>query len=167
MRRLVLVLFAGSLLMGCGNKIKKLSAPEQDHYYALKVWMNKDQEKAFFKYKTTDERDAYLKDSGLWDRFYKYDADMRGKIVAGEVEDGWPEDAVFMAWGNPIARRRLTGRPAARSELFTWRFEVDQDGIVRVWVPKSNTSYKAVHQYEMDVYIDDMVVTEMVKRDKW
>ncbi len=158
---------AVALMAGCGGKLKRLSATEADHYYALKVWMDDDQKKTFLKYKTEEERNSYLKDQKLWDRFYAYDAATRDEIVAGEVQVGWREDAMFMSWGNPIVRKRLTGRPAARSEMFTYRFEVDTDGIVRVWQPKSSTSYKAVAQYEIDAYVDDSVVAELIQRDKW
>ncbi len=69
--------------------------------------------------------------------------------------------------GRPFERKRLTGRQATRSELFVYRFEVDRDGIVRVWVPDSNTAYKAVRQYQMDVYVDDSRVTELIRKDQW
>ena len=167
MARLVPFFLVAALMMGCGPKTKRLSAVEQDHYYALKVFMDKDLEKAFLKEKTEEERNAVLKAAGMWDRFYQYDAAMREAIVAGEVGLGWTEDRMFMSWGNPIDRRRMTGRPASRSEMFTYRFEVDTHGVVRLWTPKSKTAYQAVHQYEIDVVVDDQRITEMVKRDKW
>lgn len=167
MRISVVGLVALALFAGCGSKTKKLSEVERDHYYALRVWMSPDQEKAYFKYKTQAERDQYLREAGLWDRFYKYPAEQRDLIAAGEVKVGWTEDTMFMAWGQPHDRLRLTGRPAVRSELFRYRFEVDSEGFVRVWDPKSKTAYKAVSQYQLDVYVDDSKITEIVKKDGW
>ncbi len=161
------VLLLAAVLAGCGGKTKKLSAVERDHYYALKVWMSPTQDKAYFKYKTEEERNAFLKEAGLWDRFYKYPPEVRELIAAGEVKVGWMEDQMFMAWGQPHDRLRLTGRPASRSELFRYRFEVDNEGYIRVWDPKSKTAYKAVSQYQLDVYVDDSRIAEIVKKAGW
>ena len=157
------------LLVGCGtaHQVKRLSSPEQDHYYALKVWMSDDERKGFLKGKTEADRDAWLKERGFWDRFYQYDEATRKKIVAGEVEVGFRQEQVFMAWGEPHKRTRLPGRPATRSEMFVYRFEVDEDGNVLVWTPDSKTTYKAAETYEMDLYVDDQVVTEMERKDGW
>ena len=161
-------LAAALLLSGCmGAKIKRLSEAERGHYYALQVYMSEDQQKAFLKLKTEDERNQYLKDQGLYERFYKYEPHIRDAIIAGEVREGWTEDQVFMAWGKPYDRRRLTGRPASRSELFVYRFEVDPEGIIRVWTPDSKTAYKAVDTYQLDVYVDDSTVTEIDRKDRW
>lgn len=168
MRTLVLALLAGSLLTGCMSaKLKRLSPAERDHYYALRVFMGEDTTKAFLKLKTESERDALLHELGLWDRFYKYPDFVREKIIAGEVQEGWTEDQMFMAWGEPYDRRRLTGRPAARSELFVYRFEVAPDGVVRVWNPSSKTAYKAVDFYQIEAYVDDSRIAEIVRKEDW
>ena len=78
--------------------------------------MDKDMKKDFFKQKTEEERNQWLKDEKLWDRFYQYDEGTREKILYGEVETGWVSSQVYMAWGQPYAKKRLTGRHAARSE---------------------------------------------------
>ncbi|MCO4746940.1 MAG: hypothetical protein KC912_19235 [Proteobacteria bacterium] len=168
MRTLAIVLLASTVLTGCmGAKIKRLSAVEQDHYYALKVFMNDSVEKTFLKFKTEEERNAYLQERGLWDHFYKYPDHVRELIIAGEVQSGWAEDQMFMAWGEPYDRRRLTGRPASRSELFVYRFEVAPDGVIRVWTPSSKTAYKAVDFYQIDVYVDDERLSEMERKEDW
>ena len=85
----------------------------------------------------------------------------------GDVDLGWGQNMVFMAWGKPYRKKRLTGRPAARSELFVYRFEVAADGAIMPWIEGSKATYKAVDMYQLEVYVDDDVVTEMVKKDKW
>ncbi len=167
MRQLAWVLCLGLVLGACGGKIKRLEQAERDHYYALRVYMDADQQKAYLKLKTRDERDALLASLGLWDRFYKYDAYVRDLIVAGEVAEGWAEDQVMMSWGAPFQRRRMTSRPAQRSELLVYRFEVDKDGVVRVFVPNSKTAYKMVDRYQVELYVDDGRVTEVRRKDQW
>lgn len=167
MRAHVLLVLAGALLLGSASKLKKLSDVERDHFQALQVWMSEDQTKAFFKLKTEEERNQYLKDQGLWARFYDYPEDLREKILLGEVSVGWTQDMVFMAFGKPFKRKRLTGRPAARSELFIYRMEVAEDGAVMPWIEGSKTTYKAVDTYEIHIYVDDERVTEIKQLDEW
>lgn len=167
MRAHILLVLAGTLLLGSAVKFKHLSDVEKDHYQALKVWMSDDQDKAFFKLKTEEERNQYLKDEGLWERFYQYEDFIRDKILLGEIEVGWTQDMVWMAYGQPFKKKRLTGRPAARSELFVYRMEVSKDGAVMPWVPGSKATYKAVDKYELQIYVDDEVVTEIQQLDEW
>lgn len=155
------------LLVGCGGKMKRLSETEQDHFYALKVFMNEDVRKDYLKLKTEAERDEFLKQKNLWDLFYKYDADVRQAIVAGEVKVGWQKEQVFMAWGEPHEKLQLTGRPYTYSVLLTYRFEGHDDGSVLVWTPNSKTAYKATQLFLQQVYVDDDRVTEIVRKDTW
>jgi hypothetical protein len=163
----ILVIGLGSSSLAYAGSMKRLSEAEKDHYYALRVWMEKKVQKKWLRLKTEEERSAYLKKEGLWERFYSLDEEMRGKVVAGEVEVGWPINSVLMAWGMPHQRKRLTGRKAARSELFVYRFEVDPEGYVSVWEPNSKTVYKAVEFYQIDAVIDDSRVAELRRKDKW
>ena len=97
MRKPALFALIGLLFFGTAVKYKKLEDVEKDHYQALKVWMSEDQNKAFFKLKTEEERNQFLKDEGLWERFYKYEDFVRDKILHGELEVGWTQDMVWMA----------------------------------------------------------------------
>ncbi|MBN2799476.1 MAG: hypothetical protein JXX28_10050 [Deltaproteobacteria bacterium] len=155
------------LLAACSPSTKRLSQTELGHYNALKVYMEKADEKAYLKNKTEEERDAWLKEAGLWERFYQYDQSVRDQMIAGEVHEGWAQDQVFMAWGNPHDRKRLTGRPAQRSELFTYRFELQPDDSLLVWRPGSKTEGKAIDLFRVEVYVDDGVVAELRRRDGW
>lgn len=150
---------------GWESKVKKLDDQEFDHYYALRSYMNEDQKKTYLKMKTREERDQYLKDLGLWDRFYQYDEAEREQIIRGKVELGWTKDKLEMAWGVPFDKRKLAGRNAQRSELWLYRFEQQEDGSILVWEKGSKTQYKAVRLFEREVILDDDRVVEMSEKD--
>lgn len=157
------------LLAGCSweRKVNRLSEEEFKHYYALRPFMQEDVRKSYLLLKTEEERNAYLKEQKLWDVFYKYDDHIRQLIVDGQVQNGWSKDMVLMSWGGPYDARRLTGRPAPRSELLVYRFEKHADGTILVWVPGSKTEYKAISRFTRDVYLDNDIVTEIVEKDGW
>ena len=163
------LLLAFLLLAGCGweGRVRLLSDAEFDHYYALKPFLADEDRKTFLKMKTEEERNAFLKEKGLWERFYKYPEHVRKGIVAGAVQNGWTKDMVYMAWGAPYDKRALVGRPAPRSELLVYRFEKQEDGTVLVYVPNSKTEYKAVERFVREVYLDSDQVTEIVERKGW
>jgi hypothetical protein len=167
MRHIVIAFGLITLLSGCGSVVKKLTAGELDHYMALRVWMSEADTKAYSKLKTAEERNTYLQESGYWDRFYQYDKKRREQIIAGEVAKGWMQDQVYMSWGAPHLRKRLAGRRAVRSEMFVYRFEIDPDGSVYVWEPKSKQTYYAVGKYQIDLTVDDGLVVDMVRKDNW
>lgn len=161
------LLFSILSFMGCGYERfqKRLDNQEFDHWYALRVYMTENQRKTYLKFKTRDERDAYLKELGLWDRFYSYSDEERQEIVAGEVKRGWTKDKVEMAWGAPHDRQKAMGRQAVRSDIYIYRFEQQADGRILIWEPNSKTAYKAVRLFVREVIIDDDVVAEIRERD--
>jgi hypothetical protein len=159
------VALAAMLQVGGWKSAKHLTDAEFDHYYALRVFMDESQTKKYLKMKTEEERDAYLKELGLWDKFYKYDDHIRQKIVDGDVQIGWTIDMVYMAWGAPYDRRKLAGRKAERSELLVYRFEQQPDGRVLVWTEGSKTEYKATRLFIREVTVDDDVVVAMEDKD--
>jgi hypothetical protein len=176
------VLPALLLLAACSweRRVNKLTDEEFSHYYALKVFMTDEQRKAYLLLKTPQERDAWLKaeEAGanaaaadmtppLWELFYKYPENIRTSIVDGAVQTGWTKDMVLMSWGGPYDKKRLTGRPASRSELLIYRFEKHADGSVLVYVPGSNTEYKAEERFIREVYVDDNIVTEIIEKAGW
>ena len=154
---------------GCGweKKVKNLSDTEFDHYYALRPFMDDAQRKTYLKLKTEEERNGYLKELGIWDYFYKYDAEMREQIVAGAVDVGWTKDQVYMAWGAPHDRAKLVGRAATRSERLIYRFEGHEDGTIIVWEPDSKTEYKATRLFRRELILDDDVVAEINEISGW
>lgn len=180
MKRLAVVLVL--LLSACSweSRVNKLTETEFSHYYALKPFMTDDQRKEYLKLKTEAERDAYLHDHKaganaaaaemtppLWDMFYKYPDNIRKAIVDGAVQTGWTKDMVLMSWGAPYDKKRLTGRPAPRSELLIYRFEKHADGSALVYVPGSKTEYKAVDHFTREVYVDADLVTEIIEKPGW
>lgn len=167
MPRWLFVLFLSLTACSYETRVKKLSDEEFKAYYALKPFMDEDQRKTYLKMKVETDRTAYLKEQGLWDRFYKYDEKSRQAIVDGAVEVGWSKDMVLMAWGAPYDKRKLTGRPAPRSELLVYRFERQEDGTVLVYVPGSKTEYKAEERFQREVYVDADIVSEIIEKPGW
>jgi hypothetical protein len=173
MRRVLLVLALALVMGGCWKKrVKHLSATEFDHYYALRPFMDEDVQKGFLKGKTEEERNGYLQShefqgQKLWDIFYQYDAAKRDAIVAGDVSPGWSTDMVLMAFGKPFEKKKLVGRPATRSEMFTYRFEVQEDGAIMVYDPEEGSSYHAIRRFHKRIILDDNVVTEIEDVNGW
>lgn len=149
-----------------GGKIDKLSEQEQTEYRVFRAFMTDDDQKAWLKMKTADERTAWLKDHKLWEKFYALGADEQDLVVKGKVAIAWSRDQVYMAWGAPFQKQRLTGREAQRSELLVYRFEVDKDGFATPLVGKK-VNYKAVDQYQVELVMDDDVVAELARKEDW
>jgi hypothetical protein len=166
MRRSHLLILGALAWLTAGNKLDRLTDAEYSHYRALRVYMDDKERKDFLKLKTTEERDQWLKDAGLWDKFYQHPDHIRQLIVEGDVQTGWTRDMVYMAWGAPFQKQRLTGRPAGRSELLVYRFEIDKDGVATPLVGKK-TDYKAVGHKQIELILDDDIVTEMEDKGDW
>jgi hypothetical protein len=168
MKRLLLAaLVLATPASALASKLDRLSTAEQAHFEALKVWMDDKAQKSFLKLKTEGERDQWLKDHHLWDRFYRYDQHDRDQIVAKEVAVGWSEDRVYMAWGAPHQKQRLARQGAERSEMLIYEFEVAPDGAVLVWAPGSKVTHGAIARFRYEIVLDDGVVAEMHKKQGW
>jgi hypothetical protein len=166
MRRSHLLILGALAWLTAGSKLDRLTDAEYSHYRALRVYMDDGERKDYLKLKTTEERDQWLKDAGLWDKFYQHPEHIRQLIVEGDVQTGWTRDMVYMAWGAPFQKQRLTGRPAGRSELLVYRFEIDKDGVATPLVGKK-TDYKAVGHKQIELILDDDIVTEMEDKGDW
>ena len=123
---LLIALFMSATFMTGFNmnaKINKLEEDEYAHFMALRVYMDppnakgerrKDERKEYLKLKTRAERDQWLKDKGLWDKFYQYPPHIRQKIADGAVQIGWDKHMVYMSWGRPSSVSEWRGvRPTA------------------------------------------------------
>ena len=169
---------AALLLTACSwqHRVKYLSDEEFKAYYALKPFMEEEQQKSYLTLKSEEERNGYLKSIvleqrrppiTLYDLFYNYPENIRQAIVDGAVQEGWTKDMVLMAWGPPFDKKKLVGRPAPRSELLLYKFEKQEDGTVLVFVPGSKTEYKAEERFRREVILDDDKVTEIVEKPGW
>ena len=76
-------------------------------------------------------------------------------------------DMVLMAWGQPHDMQKLVGRQAKRSERLVYRFEMHEGGVVYVWRPEAKTDYKAIKLFRQDVILDDDIVKELNKHERW
>jgi hypothetical protein len=157
-----------ALTLGMAGKVDRLEDYEKDHYQALKVWFeDKKEQKAYLKLKTPAERDQWLKERGYWDRFYKYDEYERAEILSRQPKIGWTRDMVYMAWGPPYDRVKTTKRTAQTSEIMKYRVEITKDGEHMIYTPGSKETYKSVGRYQADLYLDNLKVVEIKKKDEW
>ena len=163
----ILLVFLSLSSCSWERRVKHLSDAEFSHYSALNVWMTEAEQKAYLKFKESPSRDAYLVELGLWDRYYKLSASQKAQLEIGEVELGWTRDMVLMAWGQPHDMQKLVGRDAKRSERLVYRFEMHEGGVVYVWRPEAKTDYKAMRLFRKDVILDDDLVKEINKHDRW
>jgi hypothetical protein len=168
--RNILVFVLMILLLGAcsvNRRIAKLPEHDYQHYQVFRSFLGQEGVKHFVKFKTSEQRDAFLKEKGLWDMFYKYSDEERQAIVDGEVTKGWTKDRVLMAWGAPYDKRALAGRKAMRSELLVYRFESAADGTIRIYEPGSKTVYKAVRRFSRRLILDDDKVVELEEVNAW
>ncbi len=159
-------LVAGLLVVLLGGKLDRLSSDERAHWRALRVFVEDRDQKRWLKLKTEEERNDWLKEQGLWDRYYSNDPATREQILAGDVRLGWDRYQLYMAWGQPSQRMRMTGRSAVRSERLIYRFEVDEEGYASPLVG-TKVDHRAVDRYQINVIIDDDTITKIHEIDDW
>lgn len=108
-RGLGVAVWAALLVAGCANSPDRLPELDRRFYYNLPSGADQQQ---FLKVKAS-ERQAYLEERGLWDRWQALPASEREAASRGEVELGFHEFALFMAWGPPADTqdRDANGRP--------------------------------------------------------
>lgn len=90
---LALVLLAGA----CANNPERLPELDRRFYYNLDASSDRE---AFLRLRDED-RQAFLEQRGLWQKWTALPEDQRARAAQGEVEVGFAEFAVFMAWGPP------------------------------------------------------------------
>ena len=162
-----LLILSGSIV-GCGpTGIKRLSPVEWNHYKALRVYMNDDIREVYLDQETEVDRNQFLHDAGLWERYYQYPEYVRAEIIAGNVALGWTKDKLLMSWGRPQDRGRVAGRQARISERWVYRFEQHTNGTLRIWEPGSSTSYHAARLFQRVVLMDDDIVVDITDSDDW
>ncbi len=97
------------MLAACGHSPDRLPELDRRFYYNLP---NGEDQDAFLRLKAS-ERQAFLEDKGLWTRWKALPADQRDAAGQGQVELGFQEFALYMAWGPPAdtQQRDTNGRP--------------------------------------------------------
>ena len=157
----------GLIVVLMGGKLDRLSPDERAHWRALRIFVEKRDQKRWLKLKTEEERNAWLQEQGLWDRFYQHNASVRDQIVAGDVRLGWSRQMLYMAWGIPTEKLRLAGRNASRSEMLVYQFEVDPDNFITVRKASDPPNHRSVDRYQVNVAVDDDVVAKLIELNDW
>ena len=100
---------AASVVLGCTHDPDRL--PELDRRFYDNLPTGADQQE-FLRLKPS-ERQAYLEDKGLWAQWEALPKAEREAVGRGEVDLGFQEFALYMAWGPPADTqdRDASGRP--------------------------------------------------------
>jgi hypothetical protein len=167
-------------VIGCSHMrhVKRLETPEKNHWSALRVFMKEDQKKEFLMYKTRVERDSYLKDQGLWDKYYNIDEKRREEILSYNVQEGWNQEELLMSWGRPYqTQMEPESKNGIGAERWIYKFEEHTDKktgerYILIWEEYSKTEYKADRVFEREVVIDDYgrpewtdnIITQIIDR---
>jgi hypothetical protein len=91
------VLLLCTVAAGCSHNPERL--PELDRRFYYNLPSPEDQE-AFLRVKERERQD-FLEDRGLWQKWASLPEAERKAAGAGNVEVGFHEFAIFMAWGPP------------------------------------------------------------------
>ncbi|MEM9453063.1 MAG: hypothetical protein AAGF11_02705 [Myxococcota bacterium] len=102
-------LLAVTMFAGCATSPDRLPELDRRFYYNLPT--GEDQQ-AFLQLKA-GERQAFLERKGLWGKWQGLPLVEREAVSRGEIDLGFHEFAVFMAWGPPADTqdRDANGRP--------------------------------------------------------
>ncbi len=142
------------MVVGCASSPERL--PELDRRFYYNLPSGEDQQ-AFLKVKSAD-RQGFLEDKGLWAQWQALPSNERDAASQGNVELGFHEFALFMAWGPPADTqdRDANGRPL---QLHT--FIRCSSGPKRGRYVRSNLDCDGTSS-ETKVSIDDGLVVEIV-----
>lgn len=102
-------LLAATVLLGCAHDPDRLPELDRRFYENLPTGV---EQQEFLRVKPS-QRQAYLEDKGLWDQWEALPKAEREAAARGEVELGFHEFALYMAWGPPADTqdRDANGRP--------------------------------------------------------
>jgi hypothetical protein len=106
----ILGLLAAGVLAACMHNPERLPELDRRFYYVLDT---PEDQKAFLRLKE-HERQAFLEERGLWNRWTALPSAERDSAGKSDVRVGFHEFAVFMAWGPPAdtQNRDREGKPA-------------------------------------------------------
>jgi hypothetical protein len=108
-RTVAAALFATVVLAGCAHDPDRLPTLDRRFYENLPTGA---EQQEFLRVKS-DERQAFLEQKGLWAKWEALPEAERTAAGKGEVELGFHEFALYMAWGPPADTqdRDANGRP--------------------------------------------------------
>jgi hypothetical protein len=86
--------------------VERLPVLDRQFYYNLE---SEDDREAFLRLKDS-ERQAFLEQRGLWQRWTELSAEERDAVKTGDVQVGYKEFAAHMAWGPPAQTRQAEAR---------------------------------------------------------
>ena len=149
----VVALLAATVLMGCAMSPDRLPVLDRRFYYNLP---NTEDQEAFLRLKAA-QRQGFLEERGLWAKWAALPDNEREAASQGEVELGFHEFSLFMAWGPPADTqdRDDNGRPL---QLHT--FIRCSSGPKRGRYVRSNLDCDGTSS-ETQVSINDGLVTEI------
>lgn len=103
------VLLAATVIAGCANSPDRLPELDRRFYYNLPT---AEDQQEFLQTKPA-LRQSFLEDKGLWDQWKELPPAERDAVAQGNVELGFHEFALFMAWGPPADTqdKDVNGRP--------------------------------------------------------
>lgn len=147
------MVLAAGMLLGCATNPERLPELDRRFYYNLPQG---DQD-AFLRLKSS-ERQGFLEDKGLWEQWEALPKAEREAAGRNQVELGFHEFAVFMAWGPPADTqdRDDNGRPLTRHTFIRC-----SSGPKRGRYVQSNLECDGTSS-ETQISIEDGIVTEIV-----
>jgi hypothetical protein len=96
----------GGLLLvmaGCTYEaaVRSLPVAERSEFWAYRKLMTPGQVRKYLARTTPAERQAYLRDIGLTQRFEALDEYDRHAVLAGQIKPGVSAEALYFIWGEP------------------------------------------------------------------
>lgn len=117
--------------------------------------MQSPQRKDAFLVKDAELRRSQLERAGLWDRWMQLSEEERQAALAGQVEPGFHEFAVLMAWGQPAD---VQNRERAGERAVVYTFIRCTSGPRRGDYVKSNLDCDGTASETQVALVDDVVV---------
>lgn len=112
---LVLPITVLSSVSACATSPERLPELDRQFYYNLES----DKEREEFLELKAAERQAFLEQAGLWDRWTELTAEEREGVANHEVKVGFKRFAAHMAWGPPAdTREEAAGERKVKFETF-------------------------------------------------
>lgn len=94
------------LAIACTSSPDKLPTPAKNFYYVME---ESSQQQAYLKLEES-ERQGFLEELGLWQRWLELSSEERDAVSTGQVAVGHKEFVAHMVWGRPASTRQSEAR---------------------------------------------------------